>query len=761
MLRILITAFALLAVSYGVYAAPSDFTGTKSCATCHGEQHESWQNSHHDLAMQHASKDTVLGDFNGAEFSANGVSSRFFIKNGQYWVSTDAADGSIKGFEIRYTFGVTPLQQYLIEFPDGRVQALGIAWDARSASLGGQRWFHLYPDESIKAGDELHWTGPQQNWNYMCAGCHSTNLKKNYDSVNNTFKTSWTDIDVGCESCHGPGGQHLQWAAQNEQLRQQDPNRGLALLLRDRQDVRWIMNPETGIARREPPAGNNHEIGVCAACHSRRGLLKTGIESDGLFLDHYRPALLSAGLYHPDGQILDEVFVWGSFMQSRMQVAGVTCSDCHESHSLELRAAQDQVCSQCHLPTQYASTAHHQHAPKSTGARCLDCHMPANNYMVVDPRRDHSLRIPRPDLSLEFATPNACNQCHTDRSTAWAAEQFKRLWPGARQPYQNYTDAFSLARSGAPQSELALIKIARDSQLPDLVRATAAFELQAFLSPLSGAALQVALADQSPLVRYAALGSLEALPPENRYQFAAKLLSDPVRLVRVEAARISAPALRSQLRAAEKNVLQSALQEFIDAQNVNAERPESQLNLGNMYAQTGAGVEAEKAFRKALKLDSKFVPAYANLADLYRSQGQDQFAGKILEQGLVAVPDNATLYHATGLLMVRRRQLGTALPALKKAAELQPDSARYTYVYGVALSSTGQSEAALQVLQQGLVLHPHNREILQILASINRDLGRHSKAIVWAQKLLEINSADPFALQLIEALNNAQQHPQP
>jgi tetratricopeptide (TPR) repeat protein len=762
MLRIFMTCYiSLIILLIGMsetIAAQSEFAGNKSCVACHTEQQQNWQGSDHDLAMQHASEDTVLGDFESAEVSANGITSRFFKKDGKFWVNTDGSDGSMQDFEIRYVFGVRPLQQYLVEFPDGRIQTLRIAWDTRPQADGGQRWFQLYPDQAIQAGDLLHWTGLQQNWNYMCADCHTTNLVKGYDSRTNTFNTTWSDINVGCESCHGPGQQHLAWAALGDELKQDDASMGLAHLLRDRNNVNWIMNPDTGIAQRNPPAtGSNSEIDTCAACHSRRGQLKSGIENDGSFLDHYRPALLTDDLYYTDGQILDEVYVWGSFVQSKMRAAGVTCSDCHEPHSLKLRAEQELVCAQCHMQSKYASTKHHRHQVESSGANCLDCHMPETTYMVVDPRRDHSLRIPRPDLSLEYATPNACNQCHTEKSTTWAAAEFKKLWPDVSEPYQSWTKAFSLARSGAPQAEIALIKIIRDQSIPAIARATAVSELQPFLSPLSGQVVQVALADNSPLVRFAALRVLDALPAENRYQLSSPLLEDPVLLVRTEAARISAPALSTQLSATERRVLQSALEEYTASQMHNAERPESHLNLGNLYTQTGNVIESENALRRAIELDQKFSPAYANLADLYRAQGMDQAAGDVLNEGIENSAEDGTLYHSRGLMQARGQRMDLALNSLKKAAELQPEIARYAYVYGVALNSAGNTDAALQVLKQNSEVHPGDLETIFMIASIYRDMGKNEEALVWAQRLLTINPADQNATQFIKTLKTPKQ----
>lgn len=745
--------FVWLANSPYAWATKDDFTGSQGCESCHAEQTKAWRESDHAEAMQHANKNTVLGDFDNTEYNADGITSRFFTRDGKYWINTDGADGELRDFEIRYTFGIRPLQQYLVEFPDGRVQALRIAWDTRSESAGGQRWFHLYPDEVIVAGDLLHWTGSQQNWNYMCADCHSTNLVKAYDSETNTFNTSWSEINVGCESCHGPGRQHLTWTALDDSLKQADPGMGLSHLLRDRKNISWTIDPDSGNAVRSQPANENHEIDVCAACHSRRGQLREGIESSGSFLDYYRPALLSQDLYHADGQILDEVYVWGSFAQSKMKAAGVSCSDCHDPHSGKLRAQQEQVCSQCHLVSKYATSQHHGHEPDSTGANCLECHMPETTYMVVDPRRDHSLRIPRPDLSLKFGTPNACNQCHLGKNTEWAALAFSKLWPDASDPYQDWAKTFSLSRSGAPQSEIALIKLIRDKTKPDIARATAVSELRPYLSPLSGQVVQIALSDKSPLVRFASLGILDSLPPENRYQFASPLLNDPVLLVRSEAARVSAPALRTDMAAEERALLQLRLQEYIDTQLQNAERPESHLNLGNLYTQSGNIVEAEKAYRLATRLDKQFGPAYANLADLYRIQGMDQAAGKVLLDGIDASPGDAMLYHALGLLQVRSRQMDAALLSLKKAVEIEPETARYSYVYGVALNSTGKSGEALEVLEQSVKAHPRDQESIFMIASIYRDQGNAEQALMWAQKLLEINPADQNATRFVEALD--------
>jgi len=329
------------------------YVGRTICAECHPQQNTQWAGSHHDLAMQPANAETVLGDFDNATLTQYGVTSSFFRKENRFIVRTEGGDGELHDYEIKYTFGVDPLQQYLIEFPGGRLQALSIAWDARPEAQGGQRWFHLHPDEKIAHDDELHWSKPSQNWNSMCAECHSTNLQKNYNPAQKRFDTGWSEIDVSCEACHGAGADHLAWARKEPGWERLESNMGLALLLDERKNVSWVVNPETGKVIRSKPRSGEKEIEMCARCHARRSPI-SGVYVHGERLaDHYRPRLLDEGLYFADGQIDDEVYVYGSFLQSKMYQVGVTCSDCHDPHRAVLKTPGNSVCLQCHQADRY------------------------------------------------------------------------------------------------------------------------------------------------------------------------------------------------------------------------------------------------------------------------------------------------------------------------------------------------------------------------------------------------------------------------
>ncbi|MGI9627434.1 MAG: multiheme c-type cytochrome, partial [Longimicrobiales bacterium] len=382
-------------VASGEGAEPR-YVGGEACATCHQVEASAWAGSHHDLAMQEADASTILADFEAADFDASGVTYGFLRRDGAHFVRTPGADGVTADHRVEYVFGVDPLQQYLVSLDGGRLQALNVAWDSRPEDEGGQRWFHLYPDERVDTSNPLHWTRLSQNWNYMCAECHSTGLSKGYDLEARSYETTWSEINVSCEACHGPGSGHVEIAESGS--RAAESGWGVPAPLGD-QGRQWTFLPEAHIASLPEPAVPSAEIETCAHCHARRSTISEGRLAGTPLLDTDHVSLLREGLYHPDGQIQDEVYVYGSFVQSKMYRAGVTCSDCHDPHTLQLRRPGNALCGGCHLATVYDTSEHHYHPLESAGASCVECHMPASTYMVVDPRRDHSMRVPRPDLS--------------------------------------------------------------------------------------------------------------------------------------------------------------------------------------------------------------------------------------------------------------------------------------------------------------------------------------------------------------------------
>ena len=731
------------------------YVGAQACAGCHAAEHAAWSGSDHARAMQIASDTAVLGDFADRRFVHGGITSTFFRREGRFMVRTDGPDGQLDDFEIKYTFGVRPLQQYLIELRGGRLQALSIAWDARPREAGGQRWFHLYPNEKIDYRDELHWTRRQQNWNYMCADCHSTNVRKNYNAAAARYATTWSEINVACEACHGPGSRHVAWAGatragQTSEAR--DP-KGLTVLLRERRGVQWTVEPSSGNARRSVARTTAVELGVCAQCHARRSQITSDYAPGRPFLDHYLPALLTPPLYWPDGQQRDEVYTWGSFLESRMHAAGVTCSDCHEPHGQKLRAPGNQVCAQCHAPAKYATAAHHFHRADGPGAECAGCHMPAARYMLIDPRHDHSLRVPRPDQSVALGVPNACTRCHADRKPEWAAAKAQAWYGRSPNGYQRFATAFHAAETGGGAVRL-LADIARDPREPDIVRtsAMAQFPREVARSHAGMEAVKLALGNGDPLVRRAAVTALESLPPAERLTLALTPLSDPSRLVRIEAARVLAPIRPETLDQASRAAYERAAADFVAVQRTNDDRPEARTNLGTYFATRGRVTAAETELRAALALDPTFVPAYVNLADLYRAEQREPDVRRVLAEGLTTAPDDASLHYSLGLALVRAQRTTEALTHFARAAARAPDNARFVYTYAVSLHSTGKPREAIAVLDKALRRHPNDRDVLMALAAFNRDQGAFDQALRYAERLAQQYPDDPEARQLLAQL---------
>jgi predicted CXXCH cytochrome family protein len=739
------------------YAATAAFVGSGTCVECHQTEAKRWRASHHAQAMSTADASSVLGNFDDVGFDYYGVRSRFFRKDGKFLVETDGPDGKPATFEVKYTFGVYPLQQYLIEFPDGRVQALSIAWDSRPKEKGGQRWFHLYPNEDIKHDDILHWTKLNQNWNFMCAECHSTGVKKNYDAANDRFSTTFAEISVGCETCHGHGSRHVAWA--RDQLRwwpfgkHEDRSQGLMVRFDERRAVAWHQDTTSGNPRRNvAPAILRKEVETCGLCHALRAEFSEDWVPGRWLSDTHAVSELTRGHYYADGQMQDEVYNYGSFKQSKMFAAGVTCSDCHDPHDDQLKVSGDGVCLQCHAVDKFATASHRHHEAVAPTVPCASCHMPARTYMVVDPRHDHSLRVPRPDLSVKLGTPNACNNCHTDKSPEWAAAAVESWHGPNRKGFQNYAAAFYTSWSDQPSAAELLAVVAGDKDAPAFARASTLTDLAPSLSPSNANLAWAGLQDADPMVRIGALNMLESAPPGQVWPLASPLLSDSSRGVRIRAVSLLAAVQLANQPASDRERFERAATEFVDAQRFNADRPESRSALGSFFAKRGRPGDAETEYKAALRLSPQYAPAAVNLADLYRTLGREADGESLLRTALTTSAQDAGLHHALGLALVRLKRADDALDELRRAAELDPSQARYDYVYAIALHSAGHVGEAITELKENLARHPNDRDTLFALISFNRERGNVVAALEYAERLARIGPQDPGLSALIDEI---------
>jgi tetratricopeptide (TPR) repeat protein len=711
-------------------AERAGFVDEAVCAACHAAEAEAWSRSHHALAMQPATLDTVLGDFADTTFEDESGRTRFFRvepsgeearwPDAGFRVETTGPDGRPGVFAVPYVFGVEPLQQVLLALPGGRLQALSVAWDT-----GARRWYSLYPDEHIGPRDPLHWSRGALNWNFSCAECHATDLVRGYDAEAVAYDTRWARLDVGCQACHGPAAGHL--AAVDAKL--EAPQHGF----------------QAPIAR-----DSRTEVEACARCHARRAPLADGFDHRHRLMDDYLPALLAEGLYFADGQIQDEVYEYGSFLQSKMHAKGVRCSDCHDPHAARPRREGNLLCTRCHSATPelpahvdgsalvrkaYDATSHTGHAPGTPGSFCVDCHMPQRTYMGVDPRRDHGLRVPSPELAHEVGAPDACTSCHADQDAAWAAawiaERSER--PSKEVPFGRTLQA---GRCGTPGAALALLELL-ESQAPPIVRATALGLLERYPGARANLRFAASLEDPDPLVRHAALGWLETLPPTQRALGRARL-SDPVRAVRIEAARVLLDT-RDVPLGPERDAAEA---EFEAAQRALLDRPEARLNLARLLSARDKAAGAEHELRAALRIDPAYVPAAVNLAELVRERSEPE-AEALLREALDAAPRSAPLEHTLGLALVRQGRREEALEWLTRAATHAPEEPRFGYVLAIALDDAGRRAEALAELERVRAESPWFRDAHLALASYQQAGGDVAAATRTLAELAAINPDDP------------------
>lgn len=706
------------------------FVGGQTCQSCHAYQWEEWKGSHHDYAIAEADEESVRGDFDDAEFQDGEYTYRFFREGEEYKVEAPGPDGEMQVYDISYTFGWEPLQQYLIDFGKGKMQALQIAWDTEKG-----QWFSLQPEEQPEPGDWLHWTGASMNWNTMCADCHSTNLRENYIAEADSFHTTWSVIDVSCEACHGPGADHVEFV--------NSPEGEEASKERIRSDL------ENGRF-----TAQMDEINTCAPCHSLRQKLTDEYIHGDEYLDHFDPTLPHPDNYFADGQIRGEVYVFGSFLQSKMFTEGVQCTDCHNPHTLELKEPliDNKLCMRCHEP-QYDTPEHHFHEANTEGSQCINCHMTGRTYMGNDYRRDHSFRVPRPDQSAQFGTPNACNDCHTDQTAEWAAGAIEQ-WYG-EDDSTHFTDILLQAdTSGSDniRTRTQLSDLIADTTQPDMIRATAIWYAGHFPSMGTTDLIRESLESDSPLIRNSAAKAAENLQPEMRTLVLRNSLTDSLKAVRMSAMQNLMAFSEDDFGDAYQADFSNALQEYREYLEVNRYFPQGEMNRGQFYEQQGETEKAIEAYESALQRDDQFNPARINLAYLYNGQGRNDEAERLLRKVIEQEPEFGQAHYSLALLLAEEERLEEAIPYFEQASELIPDQSRVFYNLAIANQTLGQSEQAESAYLQAVNLEPENGDYRYGLLTLYMQQEQYEQALEQARQLEEINPNNSRIQQIIQSI---------
>jgi Tfp pilus assembly protein PilF len=700
------------------------YVGDQSCKKCHKTEFQEWKQSHHYMSMLPPNDSTVKGDFNNVTFTADGVTSRFYKKGAKFFINTEGDDGKNHDFEVKYIFGFTPLQQYLIEFPGGRMQVPRLSWDVNK-----KKWFNQYAGQKIPSHDWLHWTGNAQNWNTMCASCHSTNLKKNYDVKTDTYKTSYNIINVSCESCHGPGKEHVDF------------------MNGDYKSGKKVAGSFLKLAKN---SGQTEELNTCAPCHARVSELSGSHIDSKEIMDNYIPQIPDTEFYHADGQVDDEDYIYTSFLQSRMFHKGVTCSTCHNPHSVKLKRIGNQTCTLCHVPAKYDTPKHTFHTKGGAATECKNCHMPGKLYMGNDLRHDHSFRVPRPDLSVKYGTPNACSNCHKDKSEKALADAVIK-WYGPNRKYHFAEDLIPGSRLDA-NSEKHLINIIDNKFVPKIIKATATFYLGNIPTQSSLNTLLARLVSKEAQIRYRALRSLSSFPAESWRDAVGPMLSDKVRAVRIAAADLYITIPAAQIPSQYAKAFSLAKVELEKSLIYQTDFSTGNVMLADYYLKLQDYPNAEKFYLRGLKKDSNMNYALLNLSVVYNMQGKNKQALQALESAIKNDPKNERVYYNMALLYNEMNNLPAAEKAFAKAVELKSMNPKVYYNYGLLLNQNKKFKEAETVLLKGITLNPSDAELHYALTFVYIQMNNKAKALQTAIRLKQLDPNNSNYQQLFKNL---------
>lgn len=701
----------------------AQYAGSSSCRECHLEAYEFWKDSNHGLAERAPNEADAAAFTGGARLEQPHETVSFSAdEEGRLRVEAQGTNGFHFEGEVERVIGNEPLRQMLLETEPGRLQALSVAHDPHAGE-----WFDVFGGEDRQAGEWGHWTGRGMNWNSMCASCHNTRLRKNYDLATDTYRTTMAEVTVSCESCHGPMRPHVDWQADYGDADRKDPT------------LRRFTREQT--------------MDTCASCHSRRAELTGDFRPGENYFDHHALTIPDrSDLYHADGQVNGENYVYASFVGSRMHAAGVSCLDCHQPHSTRTILAGNDLCIRCHNGSVAAApkvepVEHSFHRPDSAGNQCVNCHMPHTTFMERHPRRDHGFTIPDPLLTRELGIPNACNSCHSDQSTDWAIDAVEE-WYGDRmnRPTRTMARGVAAARAGTDAGRAFVLDTLSGTNAP-YWRAVAAQLSEPWLHEAEvQRRLRILLERGRPIERASAAQSLAPLAQAGEPMTVASLrdwLSDPVRAVRVNAAWALRGSLASNTPAAED------LEHFL---NFNADQPTGQVQLGAYALTQGRTNEALEHYARAVEWDPYSAPIRHEAAVVLSMLGRVEEAVAHLRRAVELDPQEAEYHYKLGLALNEAGDTEGLMASLRRAVELAPDHSRALYNLALAVNARGEAREAVDLLLRAETADPRDPRIPYARATVQARSGDLAGAVQAVGRTLEIDPNFPGARALLQQL---------
>jgi len=717
------------------------YAGSVSCRECHEQFYQLWSTSKHGLAMQPYTPEFAKAQLTPQQNDIVIGKSKYRADIIEGVVIETGAKG-INKYPIEHVLGGKNVYYFLTPFRKGRLQTLPLAYDVQK-----KEWFDTaasgvrhFPGGQTSA--PVNWKESSYTFNTACYSCHVSQLTTNYDPKTDTYRTTWREPGINCETCHGPSDEHNKIAKATP--------KGQPL-------------PELRIIRTKTMTKEQRND-LCSSCHAKASPLTSEYKPEEKFFDHFDLATLEDADFYPDGRDLGENYTLTSWLMSPCYKSGkIDCIQCHTSSGRYRFKAEDkanEACMPCHEARVKDATTHTHHKADSPASKCISCHMPMTSFARMN-RTDHSMLPPTPAATIAYKSPNACNLCHTDKDAAWA-DTYVRQW--RTRDYQ----APLLKRA-------ALVDAARKrdwKQLPEMlayiqtkerdeVFATSLIRLLRMSSDERiPPVLLVAAKDPSPLVRSVAIEALSLRPSREALQALLDATGDESRLVRTRAAAGLAGFPMEQLAGELKTRVEKANKEYLAFIMARPDQWTSYYNMGNYQLSLGKFKEAVASYRTALKLEPTATLAMVNASIAYSRIGETENAEKSLKQALKNAPDNAAANFNMGLLKAEKNEpkqaeaylkkaikadpqmaqaaynlciitskdrINEAVTWCRKAADLRPQEPRYAYTLAFYLNQKGDTDAAVRTLKGIIQKHPEYRDAQMLLQEISKAKEKRPK----------------------------------
>ncbi len=693
------------------------YAGTSTCRECHESFYQLWAPSHHGLAMQPYSAAFAADNLttHDGEVEVGGRSYRAETAPEEGWVVERTPEGEVR-YEIVHVLGGKNVFYFLTPFERGRLQVLPLAYDVVreewfDTAQSGMRHFADRPEQPV------HWTERPYTFNSSCHSCHVSQLSTNYDFDNDSYSTTWAEPGINCETCHGPGDQHVRIC---------------------RSAPAGQVPADLAIIRTgdfTPQQRND----MCAPCHAKMSPVTASFLPGERYFDHYDLTTLEHPDFYPDGRDLGENYTLTGWRMSSCAKAGqLDCLHCHTS-SGRYRHLDDpnQSCLPCHQSRVDEVVEHSRHPAGFPGSHCIDCHMPVTEFARMR-RSDHSMLPPTPATTLSFESPNACNLCHGDENAAWA-NALVREWHGdAYQDRVLHRAGLVAAARQEDWSRLREMLAYLKNPGRDEVTANSLVRLLSLCpDERAWAAITELLgSDSSPLLRASAAGVLGVYLTNDTVEALLEATGDDFRLVRVRAASSLAPLPPSRLAESPRRRLEAALEEFFAAMSARPDDALSHYNLGNFQMGRGALDLALECFETSARLDPTSIPPLVNAALVFARQGRMTAAEAKLRSALEQDAEDATANFNLGLLLAEQGKKTEAEAAFRRALKRDPRMAPAAYNLGVLLTES-RLEEGVEWCRRAAELVPNDPKYAYTLAFYQHQLGDSASAIATLERMLD------------------------